>query len=76
MNEKAVRIRLIELGLQLKDLSRLTKIDYDRLQKVIHGYRPVRPDELRAIATALGLEESESPAGVHRNERRSAGREI
>ena len=59
MDGKVVRILLIQRGLQLKALSRLTGIDYDRLQKVINGYRAPRPEELTAIATVLGVPLSE-----------------
>jgi hypothetical protein len=59
MNTQAVRIGLIRRGFLLKDLSAKTSIDYDRLQKVLHGYRRARPDEISAIARALDLSESE-----------------
>ena len=45
MNSKTIRIQLIRLELQLKDLSDQTGIDYDRLLKLLHGYRRPRPDD-------------------------------
>ena len=58
MNVQPLRIRLIEKGLRVKDLARLADIDYDRLQKVLHGYRPPRPEEIRAISEALEVPQS------------------
>ena len=63
MNTKLLRMRLIDKGLLLKDLSRETRIDYDRLQKVVHGYRRPRTDEVAAIATAIGVPPSDLCAG-------------
>jgi predicted transcriptional regulator len=57
MDRKAVLIQLILKGLRIKDLVGLTNIPYDRLQKILHGYRPARPEEIRAIAEATGLPE-------------------
>lgn len=59
MNAQLVRIRLIEMGLLQKDLARQAGIDYDRLQKVLHGYRRPRPLEIRAIALILSLPEAD-----------------
>lgn len=58
MNTEAIRIQLVRLHRRVKDLSVQTGIDYDRLQKVLHGYRRARPEEIKAIASALGLRES------------------
>ena len=55
MNVQAIRIQLIRMDLKLKDLAVLTGIDYDRLQKVLHGYRQPRPEEVRAIASVLSM---------------------
>jgi transcriptional regulator with XRE-family HTH domain len=55
MNTQAVRIRLIERNLRLKDLAVRSGIDYDRLQKIVNEYRPARPEELEAIAEVLDL---------------------
>jgi cyanate lyase len=63
MNLEAVRIQLIRKGMRLKDLSRMTGIDYDRLIKVLHNYRSARPDEVRSIASAVGLPESAVATG-------------
>jgi len=59
MNTDAIRIQLVCKHLRIKDLSAQTGIDYDRLQKVLHGYRRPRPAEIQAIASVLGLHESE-----------------
>ena len=59
MNTQTIRIRLIELDLKLKDLAGRSGIDYDRLQKILHGYRTARPEEIRAIADALGVPDFE-----------------
>lgn len=56
MNSQKVRIQLIRRNLRLKDLAGLTGIDYDRLQKILHGYRDARPDELRQIACVLEMD--------------------
>ena len=55
MNLEAVRIQLIKKEMRVKDLSRMTGIDYDRLLKVLHGYRRPRPNESIAIARVLEL---------------------
>ena len=55
MDAQRIRIRLIEKGLLVKDLARLTGLDYDRLAKLLNGYRAARDEEIRAIAKALGL---------------------
>jgi len=59
MDREAIQIQLIKKGLLLKDLSEKTGIPYDRLQKILHDYRPARPDEIRAIAAAIGVPESD-----------------
>jgi lambda repressor-like predicted transcriptional regulator len=58
MDRKAVLVQLVRKGMRIKDLAGLTHIDYDRLQKVLHEYRPARPEEIRAIAQAVDLPES------------------
>jgi len=55
MNLETIRIQLIRKGLRLKDISRVTGIDYDRLQKVVNGYRTPKPHEIIAIARVLEL---------------------
>ena len=55
MNTQAIRIRLIEKDLQLTDLARLSRIGYDRLQKILHGYRSPRQEEVTSIARILEL---------------------
>jgi DNA-binding Xre family transcriptional regulator len=55
MNRKAVRICLIQKEIQLKHLAQQAGIDYDRLQKILNGYRVAKPHEIEAIALALDL---------------------
>ena len=55
MNQKQVRIALIERGERLVDLHRATGIPYSRLMRIINGYGVARPQELRSIAAALHL---------------------
>ena len=59
MNVQAIRIQLIRRDLKLKDLAGLSGIDYDRLQKVLHGYRQPRLEEVRAIASVLSMRPEE-----------------
>jgi lambda repressor-like predicted transcriptional regulator len=59
MDRETIQIQLIKKGLLLKDLSERTGISYDRLQKILHDYRPARTDEIRAIARAIGVPESD-----------------
>ena len=59
LNRKVIRIQLIRKELRLKDLAVKAGIEYDRLVKVMDGYRPARPEEVRAISGALELNESD-----------------
>ena len=52
---RVIRIALLRRGLILKDLAALIPADYDRLQKIVNGYRRPHESELRAIAAALDL---------------------
>ncbi len=58
VNGKVIRIQMIQSDLHFKDLAQSTAISYDRLMKVINGYRTPKPGEVKAIAAALGLSES------------------
>jgi lambda repressor-like predicted transcriptional regulator len=55
MDRETVQIQLIKKRMLLKDLSVRTGIAYDRLQKILHSYRPARPEEVRAIAVVIGV---------------------
>ena len=68
MDAKRIRIALIERGERLVDLHRRTGITYNRLIRVTNNYLDARPDEIDAIAKALGL----SPAAIHDGDGRSA----
>ena len=58
MDIEAIRIQLIRRGLHLTDVARGTGIAYDRLVKVMNGYRQARPEEITALAEVLGLPEA------------------
>jgi len=57
MDRLAVKHRLLDRGMTLLQLAGATGLTYDRLVKVVNGYRAPRADELRVIATALDLTE-------------------
>ena len=59
MNATRVRLALVEQGRRLVDLHRETGIPYNRLIRITNGYFEARREEIRSIATALGLDESE-----------------
>ncbi len=55
MDTKRIRIALIERGERLVDLHRCTGINYNRLLRITNQYLKARPEEIDAIARALGL---------------------
>ena len=55
MNTQAIRIRLIEKNMKIKDLSLRAGVGYDRLQKILHGYRSAHEEEIASIAGVLDL---------------------
>jgi len=59
MNQKRLRVVLVEQDKRLVDLHRATGISYNRLVRVANGYSEPRDSEFRTIAAALGIEESE-----------------
>lgn len=63
MDIRAVRIHLLQKGYRLKDIARLTGISYDRVVKLLNAYRQARPEEIKAIARALGIPESSIATG-------------
>ena len=62
MDQLVIKHRLLDKGLSLIDLARQTGVAYDRLIRVVNGYRKPKPTEVEAIAEALGLS-SESVGG-------------
>lgn len=54
----AVKILLIERGWMMKELSAEAGIDYERLVKIVGGYRSVRREELQQLAEVLGCNQS------------------
>lgn len=59
MNRLAIKHHLLNAGMTLAELSRAASIPYDRMVKILGGYRKVRRDELASIAAVL-----EVPAGT------------
>lgn len=58
LNTIEIKVMLVKRDMQLKELSRRTGIDYDRIQKILHGYRSVRDDELNKLAEVLAVNHS------------------
>jgi hypothetical protein len=48
-----IKTALAQRDLKLIEVSRRTGIPYDRLSRIVNGYRPARPDELDAIWAAI-----------------------
>ena len=59
MNATLIKHRLIDLNLTLLDLAKRSGMAYDRVVKVVNGYRPPRPEEIDALGSILGVEASE-----------------
>lgn len=55
MNRALIKHRLVDHQLYLIDLARKTEIPYDRLVRIVNGYRKARTEELEAIAAALDV---------------------
>ena len=55
MDRLAVKHRLLDKGLTLVALSTLCDLPYDRLIKIVNGYRPPRTEELNRVAIVLDL---------------------
>ena len=54
-----IRKRLIDKGMKIKQLARITGIAYDRLTKCMNGFAKFREYEKERIYKALGLKEEE-----------------
>ena len=53
MDRLLIKHRLLDKGMTLADLSRAAGIPYDRLVKILCGYRKARTEELAALASVL-----------------------
>ena len=54
MNRIAIRHRLVDKHMSLIELSRRTGLTYDRLLRVVNGYRCPKKEEIVLIAEILG----------------------
>ena len=59
MNRLLVKHRLLDKGMSLIELARTTRLPYDRVIRILNGYRDPREDEVRAIAGVLGIRTDE-----------------
>lgn len=55
MDRLAVKHRLLDRGLTLAEVARQAGIPYDRLVRLVNGYREARQEELERIAQVLDL---------------------
>ncbi len=63
MNRLLVKHRLLDRGMTLVNLAAQIGVPYDRLVKIINGYRGPRPEEVRAIASVLSMRPEELQLG-------------
>ena len=68
MNRLTVKHVLLDRGLSLVDLAREADLAYDRVIRIVNGYRPAKDEEIDAIAQILGLPRSDLVAS--KNDRR------
>lgn len=59
MNRVALKHRLLDRGMTMATLAGRIGVSYDRLVKVVNGYRQPRPEEVRAIASVLSMRPEE-----------------
>lgn len=55
MNRLVIKHRLLDKGMTLAALACRIGVPYDRLVKIVNGYRRPRPEELRRISAALDM---------------------
>ena len=55
MDRIRIKHRLLDKGLTLVDLAARAGLSYDRLVRIVNGYRPPRPDEVERVSRALGI---------------------
>ena len=55
MNTKLVKLQMVERDIKAIDLSRRLDIPYDRLIRMLGGFRKASRAEAQAIADAIGL---------------------
>ena len=65
MNRLAIKHRLLDRGMTLAALACQIGVPYDRLVKVVNGYRQPRRSEVKRIAKALAMDPAELEGPVH-----------
>jgi lambda repressor-like predicted transcriptional regulator len=55
MNRLLVKHRLLDKQMSLVDLSRQIGLPYDRVIRLVNGYRQPKPEEIDLVAKALEL---------------------
>lgn len=53
MNRTFIKHRLVDKGLTLADLARQAELSYDRIVRIVHGYRKPTIDEVERLAQIL-----------------------
>jgi transcriptional regulator with XRE-family HTH domain len=67
MNRTFIKHRLVDKGLTLADLARRAELSYDRIVRIVHGYRKPMAEEVERIALILEVSPSDllaDPLGV------------
>ena len=59
MTRRAIKHRLLDLGMTLADVAHRTGLSYDRLIKIVNAYREPRPEEIDRIASVLAMSPEE-----------------
>lgn len=55
MNRRLIKHLLVDHGLTLADLARRADLNYDRIVRIVHGYRKPMIDEVERMAHILGV---------------------
>ena len=71
LSKMAIKKALAERDWSLKDLSIHSGLQYDRLIKLVGGYRPVRDDEVVQICAVLMLNDA-AIIDLHRGDSRAS----
>ena len=74
MDRLAVKHRLLDKGMTLAQLASVTGVPYDRLVKIVNGYREPRPEEVQRIASVLSITPDELMMPEQTNPSLSLGR--
>lgn len=64
MNAKLVKLQMVAREMKVIDLSRKLDMPYDRLVRILGGFRKVHLAEARAIADAIGVTVDELEARI------------